>query len=147
MVKRLWPPDGNGSTRAGAGRGAPDIMAASVAPAPLPVRLHGAAQPAPGRQVGHHVLKVILIAGLQGCFQPVIQRVVGEPPLGVPLTELADHFVTVGIRGTDAGRRPPAVTRRIRTVRRRGAARVAFHGPEYQRGPAAGTSHTFHVPG
>ena len=61
-------------------------------------------------------------------FVSAVRELVGTLTVGY-------HRVTVGIRGTDAGRPPPAVARRIRTVRRRVAARVAFHGPEYQRGP------------
>src|ERR1700685_1561359 len=59
----------------------------------------------------------------------------GEPPLRVLLAELADYLVPVGVGRTDPVSVPP-VTERMRTLRRGGAARVPFHGPEYQRGPA-----------
>src|ERR1035438_6253871 len=114
----------------------------------MPAGRRGAAQPAPGRQVSHHVRKIMLIAGLQRCFEPVVQRVVGQAPFGVPLAELADHRLTVGVRRADSVSWPPSVARRFRTVRRRATARVPFHGPEYQGGqpPAQGIETTSQVP-
>ena len=90
-------------------------------------------QPAPGRQVGQHAGQIMAVLDPERQAHPLVERVVAEPAPGVLITQLADHVLALGVGHPHAAGGAPAGAGRFRAVRRRRAAWIRIHDPEYQR--------------